>query len=71
MDLEVTPAFPTLIGRMRVPDADAMNQGLLAVFPKRRGEILDGCVQTTPPWPSNSGERQHCAAIRVRKGERQ
>ena len=28
MELEVTPAFPTLIGRLRVPDADAMNQDL-------------------------------------------
>ena len=32
MDLEVTPAFPTLIGRMRVPDADAMNQELRAII---------------------------------------
>jgi uncharacterized protein (TIGR02466 family) len=28
MELEVTPAFPTLIGRFRIPDADAMNQEL-------------------------------------------
>lgn len=28
MELEVTSAFPTLIGRLRVPDADAMNQDL-------------------------------------------
>ena len=28
MDLEVTPVFPTLIGRYRVPDADAMNREL-------------------------------------------
>ena len=32
MDLEVTPAFPTLIGRMHVPDADAMNQELRAII---------------------------------------
>jgi uncharacterized protein (TIGR02466 family) len=28
MDVEVTPVFPTLIGRFRIPDADAMNQDL-------------------------------------------
>jgi len=28
MELEVTPAFPTFIGRARVPDADALNRGL-------------------------------------------
>ena len=28
MEIDVTPAFPTLIGRLRIPDADAMNQEL-------------------------------------------
>jgi hypothetical protein len=28
MELEVTPVFPTLIGQLRVPDSDAMNQEL-------------------------------------------
>jgi uncharacterized protein (TIGR02466 family) len=28
MELEVTPAFPTLIGRLLIPDADAMNGDL-------------------------------------------
>jgi uncharacterized protein (TIGR02466 family) len=28
MELELTPAFPTLIGRTRIPDADAMNRDL-------------------------------------------
>ena len=28
MEFDVTPVFPTLIGRFRVPDADAMNQDL-------------------------------------------
>ena len=32
MELEVTPAFPTLIGRFRVPDADAMNRDLHALI---------------------------------------
>ena len=32
MELEVTSAFPTLIGRFRVPDADAMNRELQALI---------------------------------------
>jgi uncharacterized protein (TIGR02466 family) len=32
MDLEVTPAYPTLIGRMQLPDADAMNRDLRALI---------------------------------------
>jgi uncharacterized protein (TIGR02466 family) len=32
MELDVTPAFPTLIGRVRVPDTDAMNRDLQALI---------------------------------------
>ena len=32
MRLEVTPAFPTLIGRFCIPDADAMNRDLRALI---------------------------------------
>jgi uncharacterized protein (TIGR02466 family) len=32
MELEVTPAFPTLIGRARLPDSETMNQGLHALI---------------------------------------
>lgn len=32
MEFEVTQAFPTLIGRMWIPDADAMNQELRALI---------------------------------------
>ena len=32
MELEVTPAYPTLIGRFRVPDADGINQNLQALI---------------------------------------
>ena len=32
MELEVTPAFPTLIGRARLPDSEAMNQALHALI---------------------------------------
>ena len=34
MELEVTRVFPTLIGRFRIPDADAMNQDLHALILK-------------------------------------
>jgi len=32
MELEVTPAFPTFVGRVQLPDADAMNEGLRALI---------------------------------------
>lgn len=32
MELEVTPVFPTLIGRFRVPDTELMNRGLEAAI---------------------------------------
>jgi len=32
MEVDVSPAFPTLIGRLRVPDADAMNEELHALI---------------------------------------
>ena len=32
MQFDVTPAFPTLIGRFRVPDADGINQDLQALI---------------------------------------
>ncbi len=32
MELEVTPAFPTLIGRLQVPDAEVMNRDLQALI---------------------------------------
>src|SRR4030095_11326843 len=32
MEIEVTQAFPTAIGQLRVPDADAMNQELRALI---------------------------------------
>ena len=39
MELEVTPVFPTLIGRFRIPDADAMNQGLHALILEEEEEV--------------------------------
>ena len=38
MELEVTPAFPTFIGRARVPDADALNHGLRALILAQEAE---------------------------------
>jgi uncharacterized protein (TIGR02466 family) len=32
MELDVTPTFPTFIGRVRLPDAEAMNDGLHALI---------------------------------------
>jgi len=32
MELDITPAFPTLIGKLRVPDADAMNRDLQSLI---------------------------------------
>lgn len=32
MTLEVTPAFPTLIGQLQIPDPDAMNRDLRAII---------------------------------------
>ena len=32
MELELTPAFPTLIGQLRVPDPEVMNRDLQALI---------------------------------------
>src|SRR5689334_5486741 len=32
MEIEVTQAFPTVIGQLRIPDAEAMNQDLRAII---------------------------------------
>ena len=32
MELDITPAFPTYIGRVRLPDTEAMNQGLRSLI---------------------------------------
>ncbi len=32
MELNITQAFPTYIGRVRLPDTEAMNQGLYALI---------------------------------------
>ena len=40
MKLEVTPAFPTLIGRLCIPDADAMNRDLRAIIIAEEAQYL-------------------------------
>jgi uncharacterized protein (TIGR02466 family) len=40
MELEITPAFPTLIAQLRVPDAEAMNQDLQALILAEEAKYL-------------------------------
>jgi hypothetical protein len=40
MELEVTRAFPTLIGRFRIPDAGAMNRDLQALILAEEAEYM-------------------------------
>ena len=58
MELDVTSAFPTSIGRMRIPDADAMNRGLRALILAEEANTqvwvvaiseVDGAGLTEPP----------------------
>lgn len=40
MELEITKAFPTIIGQLRVPDAEAMNQDLQELILAEEGSYL-------------------------------
>jgi hypothetical protein len=40
MEIEITPAFPTLIGQLRVPDAEAMNQELKSLILAEESKYL-------------------------------
>ena len=40
MELEVTQAFPTVIGQFRVPDAESMNQDLRALILADEGSYM-------------------------------
>jgi hypothetical protein len=44
MELEVTQTFPTLIGQLLVPDADAMNQDLQALIMAEEAKCSRGPV---------------------------
>jgi uncharacterized protein (TIGR02466 family) len=54
MELEVTPAFPTPIGRLRVPDADAMNQDLRAVILAEEAKYVSLGRSNTGGWHSQT-----------------
>jgi len=47
MELEVTKAFPTVIGQLRVPDAEAMNQDLQALILAEEASYLSVVVATS------------------------
>ena len=52
MELEVTPAFPTFIGRVQLPDADAMNQGLQALILAEEAEYASVGRSNIGGWHS-------------------
>src|SRR5215831_6723225 len=54
MELEVTPAFPTLIGRLLIPDADAMNQDLQALIIAQEAEYASLGHSNIGGWHSRT-----------------
>jgi hypothetical protein len=54
MELEVTPAFPTLIGRLLIPDADAMNQDLQALIIAEESEYASLGHSNIGGWHSRT-----------------
>lgn len=54
MKVEVTPTFPTLIGRLRVPDADAMNQELQALILAEEAKYLSLGRSNIGGWHSRT-----------------
>lgn len=52
MELEVTPAFPTFIGRLRLPDADAMNSDLLALILAEEAQYASAGQSNIGGWHS-------------------
>lgn len=52
MELYVTPVFPTFIGQLRVPDADAMNQDLHALILAEEGEYASLGQSNVGGWHS-------------------
>ena len=63
MELEVTPAFPTLIGRLQIPDAGAMNRDLQTL-------ILAEEAQYSSLGRSNIGGWQKGVHLTLRLGIR-
>lgn len=54
MELEVTPAFPTLIGRLVIPDADSMNQDLQALIVAEESEYASLGHSNIGGWHSRT-----------------
>jgi uncharacterized protein (TIGR02466 family) len=54
MELEVTPAFPTLIGRLLIPDAGAMNQDLQALIIAQESEYASLGHSNIGGWHSRT-----------------
>jgi uncharacterized protein (TIGR02466 family) len=52
MELQVTPAFPTLIGRLCIPDADAMNRDLRALIIAEEGQYSSMGQSNIGGWHS-------------------
>jgi uncharacterized protein (TIGR02466 family) len=55
MELVVTPAFPTLIGRLQIPDADAMNRDLHALIMAEEAEYSSLGRSNIGGWHSRPG----------------
>jgi uncharacterized protein (TIGR02466 family) len=54
MELEVTPAFPTLIGRIVIPDAEAMNTDLQALIVAEESEYASLGHSNIGGWHSRT-----------------
>lgn len=52
MELELTPAFPTLIGQLRVPDPELMNQDLRALVLAEEAEYVSLGRSNVGGWHS-------------------
>ena len=59
MEFEVTPVFPTLIGRFRIPDADAMNQDLHALILEEEGKYASLERSNIERWHSRPDFLHH------------
>jgi len=54
MELNVTPAFPTYIGRVQLPDSEAMNQGLRSLILAEESEYASVGRSNIGGWHSRA-----------------
>src|SRR5215469_3972401 len=54
MELNVTPAFPTYIGRVQLPDSEAMNQGLRSLILAEEAEYASVGRSNIGGWHSRA-----------------